>query len=85
MDFFPSWNFTKFWAQKVGEKKILVKNTTCQIYERTRNLGEKNPHFGHNKVLGGSFWSAFYSFENFLEPCYQLMLDYFLGDDGQRC
>ncbi len=29
--------------------------------------------------FGGSFSSAFYSFDNFLEPCYQLMLDKFLG------
>ncbi len=29
--------------------------------------------------FGGIFSSAFYSFDNFLEPCYQLMLDFFWG------
>jgi hypothetical protein len=52
--------FHKILSSKNGKKikiKILVENTTCQIYERTRNLGGKNPRFGHNKVWGQFFIS----------------------------
>jgi hypothetical protein len=44
-----------------------------------KKIEKKKSTFWAQYSFGGIFSSAFYSFDNFLEPCYQLMLDFFLG------
>jgi hypothetical protein len=44
-----------------------------------KKFEKKMSTFWAQYTFGGIFPSAFYSFDNFLEPCYQLMLDFFWG------